>query len=102
MPRLVDSAIRVVEGPAASFFTEALSAAEAVDTVFSALATRVDSVAGNLDRFAKAAGDGVPALIADARNTLGAISRVATGFEDNPSRILTGGASGPRYSPQRR
>ncbi|MEM8662585.1 MAG: hypothetical protein AAGF49_00510, partial [Pseudomonadota bacterium] len=99
---VVDRAGNILDGPTQRLIANVSDAAADVSDVAGAFATRADSIAGGLSKFSQSGLDDLRALLNQGRGTLAAIEAAVSSFERNPSRVIFGGADGPRYTPQRR
>ncbi|WP_108663266.1 MlaD family protein [Acuticoccus kandeliae] len=93
---------RLLDGPIQGLIANVSNAARSVNEVAAAFASRADQIAGSVARFSNGGLDDLRALLNQGRSTLVSIESAVSSFDRDPSRVIFGGPSGPRYQPQRR
>lgn len=99
---LIDSANSAFGARLQSVYNGITDATGQVTDVAAAFAPRANQIAGGIAKFSQSGLDDLRALLNQGRSTLAAIESAVSSFDRNPSRVIFGGDSAPRYSPQRR
>lgn len=100
--QVVDRMNNLLDGPVQSMVGNVSGAARGIGDVAGAFAPRAGQIANGLSRFSQGGLDDLRALLNQGRSTLSSIETAVSSFDRDPSRVIFGGADGPRYSPQRR
>ncbi|UOM34721.1 MlaD family protein [Acuticoccus sp. I52.16.1] len=98
----MDRANAVLGGEVQTVFAGVNGATASIRDVAAAFAPRAGTIANGLSRFSQSGLDDLRALINQGRSTLRAIESAVSSFDRDPSRVIFGGDSAPRYTPQRR
>ncbi len=92
----------LVEGEGEGFVAEATAAARSIRKAAEAFESRADSISRGLERFSTRGVRDFEALMSQGRQTLSTIERTFSTLDKQPSRVIFGGSSVPRYQPRRR
>lgn len=92
----------LLEGDSEGFIAEATAAAKSIRKAAESFEKRADRISAGLERFTTRGLRDFEALMAQGRQTLRTIEQTFSTLDKQPSRVIFGGSSVPKYQPQRR